>query len=189
MLYFRINDYPGPLPGKLIMPDGRVVFPGPTGYTDPDILEAGYIPAPPAPAVQEYEVLDWDSANAVWVVTDPRTVESWKEYRIQEVSKCRRDEEEDFVYGGVSISLTSETQARIDSAISGLERKPAGTTVWWQTGTTFIEFDLPGLEALGVAAFDHVEACFDNAKTLVEALQACTTIAELDAVDITVGWP
>ena len=48
---------------------------------------------------------------------------------------------------------------------------------------------LPGLEALGVAAFDHVEACFDNAKTLVETLQACTTIAELDAVDITVGWP
>ena len=186
MLYYRfaINDFPGPLPGKLVMPDGRVVFPE---YTPADIIEAGYVEAPTQPTIQPYEVLDWNGYD--WVVTDPRTVESWKEYRIQEVSKCRRDEEEDFVYGGVSISLTSETQARIDSAISGLERKPVGTTVWWQSGTVFTQFDLPGLEALGVAAFDHVEACFDNAKTLVETLQACTTIAELDAVDITVGWP
>jgi hypothetical protein len=189
MLYYRANDYPGPLPAKLVAPDGTIFFPGIDGYDPNEILLAGYIPAPAAPVVQNYEILDWDSVNAVWVVTDPRTIESWKEYRIQEVSKYRRDKEETFVYGGTPINLTSETQARIDSAISGLERKPAGTTVWWQAGTVFTQFDLPGLEALGIAAFDHVEACFSNAKVLVETLQACTTIAELDAVNITVGWP
>ena len=186
MLYYRfaINDFPGPLPSKLVMPDGRVVFPE---YTPADIIEAGYVEAPAQPSLLPHQILDWNGYD--WVVTDPRTLESAKDMRIQEVSKRRRDEEEDFVYGGVTIGLTSETQARIDSAISGLERKPAGTTVWWQAGTVFTQFDLPGLEALGVAAFDHVEACFNNAKTIVESIQACTTIAEVDAIDITIGWP
>jgi hypothetical protein len=91
MLYYRANDYPGPLPAKLVAPDGTIFLPGIDGYDPNEILLAGYIPAPPAPVVQNYEILDWDSVNAVWVVTDPRTVESWKEYRIQEVSKYRRD--------------------------------------------------------------------------------------------------
>lgn len=184
MLYYRANDWPGPLPNRLLMPDGRVVLPE---YTAAEIAEAGYTVAPSQPTLQSYEILGWDGSN--WTVTDPRTVESWKVQKIQEVSKRRQEEEQDFVYGGAAISLDSDTQARIDSAISGLERKPPGSTIWWQSGTTFTQFDLSGLEALGVAAFDHVEACFSNVKVLVEALQACTTIAELDAVDITVGWP
>lgn len=187
MLYYRTNDWPGPLPSKLIAPDGAVFYPGENGYDPNEILLAGYFEAPPQPTPGPHQTLGWDGSN--WSLTDTRTLVEAKNIRIQEVSKRRRDEEEDFVYGGVTIGLTSETQARIDSAISGLERKPAGTTVWWQAGTVFTQFDLPGLEALGVAAFDHVEACFNNAKVLVELIQACTTIAEVDAVDITVGWP
>jgi hypothetical protein len=189
MLYYRSNDWPGPLPSKLVMPDGEVVFPGTNGYSVTEIQRAGYMIAPEPPVAGPHQTLGWDYDLASWTLVDSRTFETAKDIRIEEVSKCRRDEEEDFVYGGTPIKLDSDTQARIDSAISGLERKPTGSTVWWQSGTTFIQFDLPGLEALGIAAFDHVEACFNNAKVLIETLQACTTIAELDAVDITVGWP
>lgn len=187
MLYYRLGDWPGPLPGKLAMPDGRIVFPGADGYSAVEIAEAGYFLAPTQPIAGPHQTLGWNGSS--WTLTDNRTLEEAKNMRIQEVSKCRRDEEEQFIYAGTQIDLTSETQARIDSAISGLERKPAGTTIWWQSGTTFIQFDLPGLEALGVAAFDHVEACFSNSKTLTESILGATTIAEVDAIDITIGWP
>lgn len=184
MLYYRTNDWPGPLPNKLTMSDGRVVLPE---YTAAEIAEAGYTVAPSQPTLQSYEVLGWDGSN--WTVTDPRTLESAKNLKIEQVNKCRREEEVNFTYSGISLTLDSDTQSRINSAISGLERKPEGTTVYWQTGTIFTQFDLTSLAALGVAAFDHIESCFNNSRTLVQSIQACTTIAEVDAVDITIGWP
>lgn len=187
MLYSLNGGYPGPLPNKITLSDGKVVFIGPDGYSAPELADAGYVLVSNPPTPVGYQVLDWNGTT--WTLTDPRTLESAREMKLEELSKCRRDAEENFTYGGVSIKLDSDTQARIDSAISGLERKPAGTTIWWQTGTTFTQFDLPGLEALGVAAFDHVEACFNNSKTITESILAATTIPAIDAISVTVGWP
>ena len=45
------------------------------------------------------------------------------------------------------------------------------------------------MEALALAAFDHVEACFNNAKVIANQISGATTNAQVDQVNLEIGWP
>jgi hypothetical protein len=187
-LYTRANDFPGPLPARLISSTGEYVYPGPDGYAGADIVDAGYFQVQDPPAIGPHETLSWDGSG--WVLTDERTLQEAIDKCLTALSARRRTAEENFTFNGTGIYLDEGTQARIDSAISGLERSPVGTTTPWQVSPgVFQDFDLATLEAMGLAAFNHVKACFENARTISGQITAATTIAEVDAVDTEVGWP
>lgn len=95
-----------------------------------------------------------------------------------------------FTFGGSPVTLDDRAQARIDTAIAGLKRQPSGATVEWEVARgVFQTMDLATLEALGDAAFAHVQACFSNSKPMMQAATDAADIAALNAIDLEAGWP
>ncbi len=68
--------------------------------------------------------------------------------------------------------------------MQALARQPAGTTVAWEIADgVYIDMDLATLQAMGDAAFAHIQACFANSKALT-ASQAAGSPYDLES-----GWP
>jgi hypothetical protein len=188
MWYSKNGEYPVEgLPDRIKLSTGQTRTDSST-FTPAEIADAGYQSVLPPPSKQPYEILSWE--NNTWVVTDPRTVEGEKSRLLGNLSDKRKEAEENFTFGGAPITLDEGTQARINAAMIGLERSPEGTTTPWQVSRgVFTQFNLATLQALGVAAFNHVRLCFVNSQTLATQIMAGTTLAELDAIDLDVGWP
>jgi hypothetical protein len=186
--YSKNNEYPTDgLPFRIVLSNGSTRT-DPSTFTSDEIADAGYSVAPNPPSVPAGWTLTWDGMD--WSVADLRLLDELKTQKILDISVTRKQAEENFTFSGMSIRLDEGTQSRIDGALNGLERKPAGTTVPWQVSPgVFTEFDVTTMETLALAAFDHVEACFDNAQVLVNQINAATTNAEVDAVDLEIGWP
>lgn len=185
-LYSYMGTYPQPLPNRIRMPDGSTR----TGaFTAEEILEAGYVLAPEMPeAPSRHHIIDW--VNNQWVITDTRTLEDAITYKLSDLKTIRRAAEQNFVFNGMQILLDTNTQGRINDAIKGFDYAPPGTTTPWEVTTgTFIEIDQNVLIAMGVAAWNHIRDCYINLKSISDAIQACTTIAEVDAIDLEQGWP
>jgi len=95
-----------------------------------------------------------------------------------------------FVFAGAPLALDDRTQGRIANAVAGLERLPAAATVEWEVSRgVFATFDLSTLQALGAAAFSHVQACFAASRPMMEAAVAAADLDTLAAIDLETGWP
>jgi hypothetical protein len=65
MLYYKLNETPGPRPTRIILPNGLAR----TQYSESELAEAGYKLAPPKPQATFPQRVDW--FNNEWVVRDP----------------------------------------------------------------------------------------------------------------------
>lgn len=184
-MYSLKGQYPQPLPYRIRLSNGLTR----TGsYTAEEIADAGYVEAPDPPSLSRHEILSWDGAQ--WVVTDPRTLETAKQIRLLDLKGVRQSAEKNFIWNGTEIYLDDKTQSRLDAGLKGLELSAANTIISWEVTTgVFVDFNLASMQSLALAAWDHVRLCFINAKSITTAINACTTIAEVDAVDIDIGWP
>ena len=63
-----------------------------------------------------------------------------------------------------------------------------GMSVSWRNNSLSI-YDSTMIGDIEKAAGDHYVLCMDNAMALKEAVYVCTTVAQVDAIDINVGWP
>jgi len=117
-------------------------------------------------------------------------LEGAKAHMLGRLSARREQAETAFSYGGVPVKLDEGTTARLAAASAGLARRPSGETVDWQLARgVFQALDLAALEAFGDAAFAHVQACFANARTLAEAINAAADLDALREIDLDAGWP
>jgi hypothetical protein len=185
MLYSLNGAYPKPLPKRIVLSNGTTRT-DPTTFTPEEIADAGYIQAPDPPPIPAYHKLTW--GNQEWVLTEIRTLESAKELKLNSLSNIRRYYETQFEFNGVSIYLDQQTQARINAAVAGFAFRPDDTISWEVTRGNFVDFNKTTMEALAVAAWTHVKQCYETVKTVTAVIQACTTIAEVDAVDIESPW-
>ena len=65
-----------------------------------------------------------------------------------------------------------------------------GRSVKFKTASgQFVPLSASETEALADAVADHVQACFDHEAVLLDAINAAETVEELEAVDISSGWP
>ena len=175
------------LPDRIRLPDGKVRTDS-SSFTSQEIQEAGFILVPDPPAKQPNESLLWE--NNTWAVRDTRDLDEEKDSKLRALSLRRKQAEETFVFNGQTILLDEGTQARINAALIGLERSTEGTTTPWQIRRgVFVDFNTTTLEALGLAAFEHVRLCFVNAKAVSSRILAATSLADLDAIDLENGWP
>jgi hypothetical protein len=183
-MYSLNGQYPQPLPYRIRLSNGLTR----TGsYTAEEIADAGYVEAPDPPSITRHEILSWYGTQ--WVVTDPRTLESAKELRLQDLKAVRQSSEKNFTWNGTPIYLDDKTQSRLDAGLKGLELSPSSQISWEVTTGVFVDFNLASMQSLALAAWNHIRLCFINAKTITTQINNCTTIAEIDAVDIEVGWP
>jgi hypothetical protein len=91
--------------------------------------------------------------------------------------------------GGTTIAgLGLATNAAARSLLAGAKvGGKANRKVVTRTGRanlSKVDFD-----ALVAGVDDFIQAVFDNEYDLLEAIDAATTLAEIEAIDITVGWP
>ena len=120
----------------------------------------------------------------------PDDLDALKAEALSRLSDRRMLAERTFTFDGFSILLDQPTQARISAAIQGLQFLPAGTTIKWQVAPgQFVTFDLARLQALGVAAFVHIQGCFTNVQALADSINAAADAQALSIVSLEVGWP
>ena len=60
---------------------------------------------------------------------------------------------------------------------------------WTMADDTVVEHDASAMIAMGVAVGEHVAACHAACAAIRAAINAAGTVAELDAIDITAGYP
>lgn len=185
MLYSLNGNYPRPLPSRIRLSNGQTRT---ATFTQEEITDAGYIAVPDPPPKTRHEVLGW--SGTVWTLTDNRSLESAKAIKLQDLKEIRKSKEKSFTWNEFFIYLDDKTQNRLDAALKGLELASQGTVVNWEVSTgIFVDFDLNTLRSFAFAAWDHIRLCFVTAKTITGDINNCTTIAEVDAIDITTGWP
>lgn len=126
--------------------------------------------------VQEFNVVD-------------RSVESAKEALKERVTSKRWEIETGGIeIDGFEIQTDIADQNRIDSTINGMEAAGMAETPF-KGANGWSNITLDGLKQVRVAIVQHVEACFAREYALHQAIDACSTIKELAAVDIEAGWP
>lgn len=90
--------------------------------------------------------------------------------------------------GGTVIKTDRESQSTVNGALNFLQINQAAVIDWkGANGWTTINYYQIMYIANIVGA--HVQACFSREKVLHGIIDACTTLAELDAIDINTGWP
>jgi hypothetical protein len=117
------------------------------------------------------------------------TLADAKAGRLRELADRRWKATQRFVFDGV------ETQA--DGAISAITaavvaRQAFAITApqsWKLADGEFRSFDTTEILQFGAAVQAHVQTCFDHEAALTVQIEAAATIAAIEAVDISAGWP
>lgn len=146
-------------------------------------IDGAFVPADPANA---------DFAKLAGVVIAPYKrfagldVEAARAQRLAELSQRRAQAERAFSWAGGALMLDEDTQGRIAGAILGLQLTRQPSVRWQVRRGVFVDLSAEQLNALGAAAFAHVQACFAHAEALSLALARAEDPA---AVDLEQGWP
>lgn len=85
---------------------------------------------------------------------------------------------------GSIVKTDRESQGTLSGAVSYVELDPT-TTVTWKTENGWVELNRTQIEAMALAVASHVQACFSQEKAYGVQIDACTTLAELDALEFT----
>lgn len=88
---------------------------------------------------------------------------------------------------GMTVSTDRDSQGLVTGAAFAASLDDT-YTVKWKTAGGFIDLDAAGIIGVAQAIRAHVQGSFDHEATIEAAIDACATVAELDAVDINAGW-
>lgn len=120
----------------------------------------------------------------------PRDIASVKDDMKNEASQKRYTVETSGIeFQGSRINTERSSQALINGAVvRGLIDQSA--IIEWKTEDGGkLELTAEMAKAVGIAVSTHVETCFSRELALIAEIDACTTIEQLQAVDIDSGWP
>ena len=71
MLYSHKGQYPGPIPFRIVLPNGQTRT-DPNSFTAEEVLSAGYVQVPYPPTPNTNQILEWNGTT--WTLKD-KTVE------------------------------------------------------------------------------------------------------------------
>ncbi len=118
--------------------------------------------------------------------------------KLEELAAVRKTKE---VWGPNGLYLDDKTISRLTAAAVGLLIDQARESVRWEMSRgTFMILPRNTVLGLAVASVDHVQACFDTVYDKTQLIQAITLTANtlaaletattnLNAIDLTTGWP
>jgi len=94
-----------------------------------------------------------------------------------------------FTYDGVT-AYADPAIAPLAAKILALDEADSDDPVTFKlTAADWRSWTRTQLRAYGAAIDTHIQACFDNEKALVDAILTASDREELNAVDLTAGWP
>lgn len=92
------------------------------------------------------------------------------------------------VRNGVAIATDDRSQAKISGALQLVQDDPQ-VVIDWKADNGWVQLNAAAVTYIAREIGLHVQACFSREKALATAINACATVAEVAAVDITSGWP
>lgn len=116
-------------------------------------------------------------------------LDHWKAKRLADVTSTRWNIEN----GGITLAdgthiLTAiDDQNRISTTIQGM-RDSNITEIDFKSASGWLKLTLDQLVKIETAIAQHVQRCFSREKELHTAINSCTTIDELNSIDINTGW-
>jgi hypothetical protein len=181
MLYSYQSQYPRPLPFRITLSSGQTRT-DPSTFTAEEIADAGYTLAPDKPVVSYPEYVRWNGTD--WDIFE-QPIETVKSEKKQQIATKRYQEETNHP----SLDTTRESQAMINGVWSASQINPNLIVNFKQKDGTWVQADANTINIIAIAVIEHVQACFDNEKTLNDAVDLANTSSEVVAIDISVGWP
>ena len=91
--------------------------------------------------------------------------------------------------GGTSMDTSETTRLALIGANEKARGNPAYTVNFKIAAGSWITLNALEIIALADGLADFVQACFDREKVLSDLIVAAVDEAEIDAIDITSGWP
>lgn len=125
------------------------------------------------------------------VPDDTATLES-KKARVKAQLRLRRDLAE---WAGVTtpegmVDSDPDSQRKISGTVTMAMLGGENFSIEWRMkDNSIVTLNAAQTIALGVAVGQHVAACQVNKNTIDSLIEACTTVEELQAVDLEEGWP
>ncbi|WP_049749875.1 DUF4376 domain-containing protein [Syntrophus aciditrophicus] len=126
-------------------------------------------------------------ANAIQ--NPPLTLDQAKANKLTDLANYRYEKEcGGTTVSGMEIKTDRESQAKISGAVALAIQIPT-MTFNWKSKKGFVALDKTQITAIGQAVGVFVQACYTNEMAHAKAIEALTTVAAIEAYDITTGWP
>jgi len=125
----------------------------------------------------------WDGTQ--WV----EDIDRIKAYKIADLASYRYDRETaGITVNGARIKTDRESQAMITGAKSYSDLNET-VAIDWKGDGGWVTINRTVILAIAQAVAAHVQACFSRERVHAEAINALTTVSEIEAYDFTTGWP
>lgn len=122
-------------------------------------------------------------------VPDPANLSEVKAARKAAVARRRwKVECGGIVRNGAAIATDDRSQAKISGALQ-LVQDDSGRVIDWKTNSGWVVLDATAVTYIAREIGLHVQAAFSREKALADEIDACETVAEVAAVDISGDWP
>lgn len=131
-----------------------------------------------------------DAEGRPIAITKTYTFEEARERKLLELAYYRWQKETGGItVSGVGIKTDRESQGLLNGALKLFDLNPLLAAIDWKGENGWVQVDKATLEAVGLAVGAHVQACFSREKAHATAIEALTAIDDIEAYDITTGWP
>lgn len=94
--------------------------------------------------------------------------------------------------GGVTtyiVQTDKDSQAKLSGAVVRTDKKNSAQQAWRMKDNSVVVLNKVKFDDMAVAVGDHVDACYVRQAELEALVEAASTAAEVDAIDIQSGWP
>jgi len=143
-----------------------------------------------------YQTFTYDffyNANTDQVTSTPNVsyiaIEDIKNTRLNELADTRWSHQIGGMdFNGVFIQTDDTTALKILGCRVAVDADPS-LTFAWKTPSGFVELNAAYIIAISDGVRGYIQACFDNEKVHVDAINALTTPIDIINYDITLGWP
>lgn len=175
--------------------------PGPVVHTPKETNEDGEVTNDPVLVPREREsgaTYDVDSERRVvykHVQYEGRPLSNYKDDLKAKVAEIRREKALAPVeYNGDLYNADSKSQQRIQGAIErakiyNANNEDTWSQAWKLADNTFTEVTQADLENIFALMSEQMEAAYTRESELNGQIDAASTHSDLDAIDITAGWP
>jgi hypothetical protein len=119
----------------------------------------------------------------------PLGLEELRKIKLEALAQLRYERETaGITVDGAVIKTDRESQAMLTGAWVRTQRKPT-TVIDWKGKNGWGKVGKAQIEATADAVSDHIQNCFTQEMVHATAIAALETAEDIDAYDITTGWP
>lgn len=129
--------------------------------------------------------------NGNWVIrTALPTFTEIKSNKLADLAAYRWEKETGgTTFNGMLVATDAVSQTKYVGAVVASQIDPLINLKWKLSSGDFVSLNAESLIAVSMAVRTHIQACFDRESELKILIDSAISEEELDAINITTGWP